>query len=111
MGPSITHLLSSYLVRMKFSILASEGTWPTANLSSQYLFARALPQLKILFICSSVQESRSTDLTRLMWTPMLRWMPEQRMQMKTPRFQLAHRGSVQYSHSVRKERSGLREEK
>lgn len=27
-GPSITHLLSSYLVRIKFSIFDSEGTWP-----------------------------------------------------------------------------------
>lgn len=93
-GPSITHLLRSYLVRMKFSILASEGTWPGASFDSQYLFARALPHFRTLCSCSSVQESRSTDLTRLMWTPMLRWMPEQRMQMKTPRFQLAHRGSV-----------------
>lgn len=93
-GPSITHLFSSYFVRMKFSILASEGVWPGASLSSQYLFARALPQFRMLCICSSVQESRSTDLTLLIWTPMLRWMPEQRMQMKTPRFQLAQRGSV-----------------
>lgn len=66
MGPSMTHLLSSYLVRMKFSILASEGTWPGASFDSQYLFARAFPQLRMLCICSSVQESRSTDLTRLM---------------------------------------------
>lgn len=71
-GPSMTHLFSSYLVRIKFSILASEGAWPSANLSSQYLFARALPQLRMLCICSSVQESRSTDLTLLMWTPILR---------------------------------------
>lgn len=94
MGPSITHRLSSYFVRMKFSILASEGTWPLASLFSQYLFARALPQLRMLASCSSVQESRSTDLTREMCVPMPRWMPEQRMQMKTPRFQLAHRGSA-----------------
>lgn len=94
MGPSMTHLLSSYLVRMKFSILASEGTWPGASFDSQYLFARAFPQLRMLCICSSVQESRSTDLTRLMCTPILRWMPEQRMQMKTPRFQLAQRGCL-----------------
>lgn len=92
-GPSITHRFSSYLVRMKFSILASDGMWPGANFASQYLFARALPQLRTLCSCSSVQESRSTDLTRLMWVPIPRWMPEQRMQMKTPRFQLAHRGS------------------
>lgn len=71
-GPSMTHLLSSYLVRMKFSILPSEGTWPGASFDSQYLFARAFPQFKTLCSCSSVQVSRSTDLTRLMWTPMLR---------------------------------------
>jgi len=94
MGPSITHLLSSYLVRIKFSILASEGAWPGANFASQYLFARAFPQLRMLWSCSSVQESRSTDLTRLMCVPMPRWMPEHRMQIKTPRFQLAHRGSA-----------------
>lgn len=94
-GPSITHLLSSYLVRMKFSILASEGTWPGASFASQYLFARAFPQLKMLCSCSSVQESRSTDLTRLMCVPIPRWMPEHRMQTKTPRFQEAHRGSAQ----------------
>ncbi len=93
MGPSITHLFSSYLVRIKFSILASEGTWFAANFASQYLLARALPQLKMLCSCSSVQASRSTDLTRLMWVPIPRWMPEQRMQTKTPRFQLAHLGS------------------
>lgn len=93
-GPSMTHLFSSYFVRMKFSILDSEGTWPAASFASQYLFARALPQLRILCSCSSVQESRSTDFTRLMCVPIPRWMPEHRMQMKTPRFQLAHRGSV-----------------
>lgn len=93
-GPSITHLFSSYLVLMKFSILASDGTWPGASFDSQYLFARAFPQLRILFNCSSVQESRSTDLTREIWVPIPRWMPEQRMQIKTPKFQLAHRGSI-----------------
>lgn len=71
-GPSMTHLLSSYLVRIKFSIFASEGTCPGASFDSQYLLARALPQLRTLCSCSSVQVSRSTDLTLLMWTPMLR---------------------------------------
>lgn len=92
--PSITHRLLSYLVRMKFSILASFGTCPSASLCSQYLFALALPHLIILCICSSVQESRSTDLTRETCVPMPRCMPEQRMQMKMPRFQLAHRGCL-----------------
>lgn len=65
-GPSITHLLLSYLVLIKFSIFASLGTWPGANLCSQYLFALPLPQRSIEAICSSVQLSRSTDLTREM---------------------------------------------
>lgn len=94
MGPSMTQRLSSYLVRIKFSILASDGACPGASFASQYLFARALPQLRMLCSCSSVQESRSTDLTRLMWVPMPRWMPEQRMQTKTPRFHEAHLGSA-----------------
>jgi hypothetical protein len=93
-GPSITHLLLSYLVRIKFSILLSFGICPSASLCSQYLFARAFPQRSILCICSSVQESRSTDFTRDMWVPMPRWMPEQRMHTKTPRFQEAHRGCL-----------------
>lgn len=97
MGPSITHLFSSYLVRIKFSILASDGTWFTASFASQYLFARAFPQFKTLCSCSSVQASRSTDLTRLICVPIPRWMPEQRMQTKTPRFQLAHLGSESWS--------------
>lgn len=66
MGPSITHLLDSYLVRMKFSIFASDGTCPSASLASQYLFALEFPHFKILCSCSSVHASRSTDLTRLM---------------------------------------------
>jgi len=93
-GPSITHLRLSYLVRMKFSILASFGTCPIASLCSQYLFALAFPHRSIEAICSSVQVSRSTDLTREMCTPMLRWIPEQRMHMKTPMFHEAHRGCL-----------------
>lgn len=59
-----------------------------------YLFALPFPHLSILWVCSSVHESRSTDLTRLICVPIPRWMPEQRMQTKIPRFQLAHLGSV-----------------
>ena len=93
-GPSITQRLLSYLVRMKFSILASFGTCPSASLCSQYLFARALPQRSIDCICSSVQESRSTLLTREMCVPMPRWMPLQRMHTKTPMFHEAQRGCL-----------------
>lgn len=78
---------------MKFSIFASDGTCPGASLASQYLFARAFPHTSTLCNCSSVHESRSTDLTLLMCVPIPRWMPEQRIQTKIPRFQLAHRGS------------------
>jgi hypothetical protein len=58
------------------------------------LFARELPHFKTLCNCSSVQASRSTDLTRLIWVPIPLWMPEQRMQTKIPRFHEAHRGSA-----------------
>lgn len=93
-GPSITHLRLSYLVRTKLSILLSFGTCPSASFASQYRFARLLPHFTILASCSSVHESRSMLLTREIWTPRLRWMPEQRMQMKIPRFQDAHRGCL-----------------
>lgn len=59
-----------------------------------HLLAREFPHFKTLCNCSSVHASRSTDLTRLIWVPMPRWMPEQRMQMKMPRFHDAHRGSA-----------------
>ena len=92
--PSITHLFDSYFVLMKFSILASDGTWPGANFASQYLFALVFPHLNTLCTCSSVQASRSTDFTLLICVPKPRCMPEHRMQMKMPKFQLAHLGSV-----------------
>jgi hypothetical protein len=104
-GPSMVQRLDSYFVRMKFSILASDGTCPGASFASQYLFALAFPHFNTLCSCSSVQVSRSTDLTLLMCVPMPRCMPEQRMHMKTPRFQLAHRGSATCQHtSARKNR-------
>ena len=93
-GPSITHLFDSYLVRIKFSIFASEGLCPGASFASQYLLALVFPHLRIVCSCSSVQASKSTDFTRLMWVPMPRCMPEHRIQTKTPRFQLAHRGCL-----------------
>lgn len=68
-GPSITHLRESYFVRMKFSILDSLGTCPSASLCSQYLFALLLPHFIIELSCSSVHESRSTDLTLEICTP------------------------------------------
>lgn len=93
-GPSMTHLLLSYFVRIKFSILDSFGTCPSASLLSQYLFARPLPHRIMLCVCSSVHESRSTDLTREMCVPIPRWIPEHRMHTKTPRFQDAQRGCL-----------------
>lgn len=93
-GPSITHLLLSYFVRMKFSILDSLGTCPSASLCSKYLFALPLPHFSMLRVCSSVQLSRSTDLTREICVPMPRWIPEQRMHTKTPKFQEAHLGCL-----------------
>lgn len=94
MGPSITHRFDSYFVRIKFSILASDGTCPGCSFASQYLFALALPHFRTLCSCSSVQASRSTDLTREMCVPIPRWMPEHLMHTNTPRFQLAHRGCL-----------------
>lgn len=47
-GPSITHLLDSYFVLMKFSIFDSDGTCPVCSFDSQYLFARVLPHLRTL---------------------------------------------------------------
>ena len=78
------------------------------------MFALALPHFSIDCNCSSVHESRSTDLTLLMCVPIPRWIPEHLcshacqsrtsrithacqtylMQMKIPKFQLAHRGSA-----------------
>lgn len=93
-GPSITHRFASYFVRIKFSILVSDGTCPGANFASQYLFALALPHFSTLWSCSSVQASRSTDLTLLICVPIPLWMPEHLMQTKMPKFQLAHLGSA-----------------
>ena len=92
-GPSITHLFDSYLVLMKFSILASDGTCPGASFASQYLFAFVFPHFNTLCSCSSVHASRSTDFTLLICVPIPRCIPEHRMQMKMPKFQLAHLGS------------------
>lgn len=90
--PVMTHRLLSYLVRMKFSILASGGTCPSARLASQYMLAFTFPHLRMVCTCSSDQASRSTDLTREMCVPMERWMPEQRMHRKTPSGHEAQRG-------------------
>ena len=45
-------------------------------------------------ICSVVQVSRFTDLTFEIWTPRPLWIPEHRMHIKIPKFQLAHRGDL-----------------
>jgi hypothetical protein len=58
----------------------------------RYLLARLLPHFFIFSVCSSVQLSRSALLTRETWTPRPRWMPEHRMQMKTPKFHDVQRG-------------------
>lgn len=44
--------------------------------------------------CSGDQVSKFTDLTRVMCTPRLRWIPAHRMHKNTPRFHDAHRGPV-----------------
>jgi hypothetical protein len=60
----------------------------------QYLLALAFPHRSMLASCSSVHESKSTDLTLLICVPMPLCIPEHRMQMNIPKFQLAHRGST-----------------
>ena len=45
-------------------------------------------------ICSSVQLSKLTDLTRDIWTPKLRWIPAHLIQINTPKFHEAHLGPV-----------------
>lgn len=92
MGPSMTQRFDSYFVRMKFSILFSLGMWPATSFASQYRFALSLPHCSILSRCSSVHESRVTDLTLLICTPRPRCIPEHLMHRKMPRFQLAQRG-------------------
>lgn len=61
-------------------------------MASQYAFARRFPHLHIDSVCSSVHESRSTDFTRVTCVPSDLWTPEQRMQIKRPRFHDAQRG-------------------
>lgn len=79
----MTHRFESYLVRMKFSILPSAGTCPGASFASQYLLARLFPHFNMLCICSSVHESRSTDLTRLICVPIPRCIPEHLMRISS----------------------------
>ena len=50
--------------------------WVIPQIWHGYRLARALPHRRMLCICSSVQASRSTLLTRLMWVPMPLWIPE-----------------------------------
>jgi len=49
-------------------------------------------------ICSGAHLSRLVDLTLEMCVPRLRWMPEHRMQMKTPILVLAQRGPTRCAH-------------
>jgi hypothetical protein len=75
------------------------------------LFALAFPHLITLCSCSSFHASRSTDLTRLIWVPIPLWMPEQRIQTKTPRFQEAHRGSKPHFRISDKENEQARQQR
>ena len=56
--------------------------------------ANLLPISFIIATCSGVHVSSATDLTLLMWTPRLRWMPAQRMQTNMPMLCDAHRGPI-----------------
>ena len=59
-----------------------------------YLLARRFPHLTIFWVCSSVQASRSADFTLDICVPIPLWIPEHRMQMKTPSDHDAHLGCV-----------------
>lgn len=97
------------------SICACQSLVRVPCITTTDLFARALPHRSMLANCSSVHVSRSTDLTRLMCVPIPRCIPEHllsplsatsqqpawhstavpyRMHINTPRFQLAHLGSM-----------------
>ena len=52
------------------------STWRSLHLTMTDLFALELPQRSTLCNCSSVQASRSTDLTLLICVPMPRCIPE-----------------------------------
>lgn len=78
----------------------SHGLYQCKRRRRTDLLAREFPHFKTLCNCSSVHASRSTDLTRLICVPIPLWMPEQRMQMKMPRFHEAHRGSSKDTVSI-----------
>ena len=59
-----------------------------------YLFALRLPHFIIISVCSSVQASKSADLTLEICVPIPLCIPEQRIQMKTPKDHDAQRGCV-----------------
>jgi len=67
---------------------------PGGRYASQNAFARAFPQRSMLSICSFVQVSRLTDLTRVTCVPMDLCTPEHSMHINTPRFHEAQRGSL-----------------
>lgn len=86
------HLRRSYLVRIKLSIFSWSGMYPSGSLASQYMLHLAFPHFTICSTCSSVQASKSTDLTLEICVPMDLWIPEHRIQTKHPKFHDAHLG-------------------
>lgn len=62
--------------------------------ASQMPLAVALPMVVSTNVSSEGQSSRSSERTRDTCVPRLRWMPEHSMQIRAPRFRLAHVGSV-----------------
>lgn len=61
-----------------------------------------MPPRLIILSCFSFQESMESDLTKEKWTPRLRWMAAQFIQMKDPLFTDAHYGFDWPGHLVNK---------
>lgn len=92
----MTHFFWSYFARMNISKAWSFcGLLNPSGIRASYTaLALALPITLMDWTCSGSHVSKLTDLTREMWTPRFLWIPAQRMQRNTPRFQAAHRGCL-----------------
>lgn len=80
------------LFEMGFPIEIGESVAPFLDIlcRRESTSARTAKDATHTSICSGVQVSRSTLLTLLMWVPIPRWMPEQRMHRNTPLVKSIH---------------------
>lgn len=93
------HRCSTYFLCQNSFRSPAAGSNPAGFECSHTALALALPQSRAACTCSSVQSSRSTDLTFEICTPSERCTPEQPMQMKMQQGSLvsiqdAQRGSL-----------------